>query len=48
MRPGSATRRLGPLAGRFRAPTDFYPHLDNGAERTRYMGQQASGFFELS
>ncbi len=42
-------RTLGPLAGRFPRPnSDFYPHLDNGAERTRYMGQQASGFFGLS
>ncbi len=42
-------RTLGPLVARFPRPnSDFYPHLDNGAERTRYMGQQASGFFGLS
>ncbi len=42
-------RTLGPFVARFPRPnSDFYPHLDNGAERTRYMGQQASGFFGLS
>ena len=40
---------LGPLVGRFPAPnSDFFPHLDNGAERTRYMAQQASGIYGLS
>ena len=28
--------------------SDFFPHLDNGAERTRFMAQQASGIFGLS
>ena len=42
-------RTLGPLISRFPQPnSDFYPHLDNGAERTRYMGQQASGIYGLS
>lgn len=42
-------RTLGPLISRFPQPnSDFYPHLDNGAERSRYMGQQASGIFGLS
>ena len=40
---------LGPLVGRFPTPnSDFFPHLDNGAERTRYMAQQASGIYGLS
>ncbi len=40
---------LGPLVERFPQPnSDFYPHLDNGAERTRFMAQQASGIFGLS
>jgi predicted membrane-bound spermidine synthase len=40
---------LGPLVGSFPAPnSDFYPHLDNGADRTRYMGEQATGIFGLS
>ncbi len=40
---------LGPLVERFPAPnSDFFPHLDNGAERTRYMAQQASGIYGLS
>ncbi len=42
-------RTLGPLVAKFQqANSDFFPHLDNGAERTRYMGQQASGIFGLS
>ncbi len=28
--------------------SDFFPHLDNGAERTRYLAAQASGIFGLS
>jgi spermidine synthase len=40
---------LGPLVEGFTNPnSDFFPHLDNGAERTRYMGEQASGIFGLS
>jgi hypothetical protein len=40
---------LGPLVTRFPNPnSDFFPHLDNGAERTRYMAQQASGIHGLS
>lgn len=40
---------LGPLVERFPNPnSDFFPHLDNGAERTRYMAQQASGIYGLS
>jgi predicted membrane-bound spermidine synthase len=40
---------LGPLVERFpQYNSDFYPHLDNGAERTRYMAQQATGIFGLS
>ncbi len=42
-------RTLGPLVARMTQPnSDFYPHLDNGAEQTRFMGQQASGIFGLS
>ena len=36
---------------RYTRPTTnpaFRPHLDNGAERTRYMAQQATGIFGLS
>lgn len=40
---------LGSLVGRFPTPnSDFFPHLDNGAELSRYMGQQASGIYGLS
>ena len=40
---------LGPLVENFPTPnSDFFPHLDNGAERTRYMAQQATGIFGLS
>jgi predicted membrane-bound spermidine synthase len=40
---------LGPLVERFpQVNSDFFPHLDNGAERTRYMASQASGIFGLS
>jgi spermidine synthase len=42
-------RTLGPLVERFPTPnSDFFPHLDNGAELSRYMGQQASGIYGLS
>lgn len=42
-------RTLGPLIGRFPRPnSDFFPHLDNGAERAKYLGEQASGIFGLS
>ena len=47
-RLGSRTS-LGPLIGS--APqvnSDFYPHLDNGAERTRYLSNRALGIFGLS
>jgi hypothetical protein len=40
---------LGPLIGS--APqvnSDFYPHLDNGAEKTRYLANRAIGIFGLS
>jgi len=40
---------FGPLVQRFPAPnSDFYPHLDNGAERTRYLGRQALGIYGLN
>jgi hypothetical protein len=44
---GRAT--LGPLVARFPQPnSDFFPHLDLGAERTRFLARQASGLFGLS
>jgi spermidine synthase len=40
---------LGPLVAQFPTPnSDFFPHLDLGAERTRYLARQASGLFGLS
>ena len=40
---------LGPLVAQFPEPnSDFFPHLDLGAERTRYLARQASGMFGLS
>jgi len=40
---------FGPLVQRFPAPnSDFFPHLDNGAERTRYLGRQAQGIYGLN
>ena len=40
---------LGALVGRYpQINSDFFPHLDLGAERTRYLAQQASGIFGLS
>jgi predicted membrane-bound spermidine synthase len=40
---------LGPLVARFPEPnSDFFPHLDLGAERTRYLARQATGIFGLS
>jgi hypothetical protein len=40
---------LGPLVARFPEPnSDFFPHLDLGAERTRFLARQASGMFGLS
>jgi predicted membrane-bound spermidine synthase len=40
---------LAPLVDGFPyANSDFFPHLDNGAERSRFMAQQASGIFGLS
>ncbi len=42
-------KTLAPLIDRFPTPnSDFFPHLDNGAEVSRYMGQQASGIYGLS
>jgi spermidine synthase len=42
-------RSLGPLISKTVAVnSDFFPHLDNGAERSRYLAEQASGIFGLS
>lgn len=42
-------RSLGPLVSKTLAiNSDFYPHLDNGAERSRYLSEQASGIYGLS
>ena len=41
-------RSLGPLVSKaFAINSDFYPHLDNGAERSRYLSEQASGILGL-
>ena len=39
---------LAPLAAGGGGNSDFYPSLDLGAERSRYMGQGAEGFIGLS
>jgi hypothetical protein len=41
-------RTLAPLVHVGGANSDFYPVLDLGAERTRYLGEGASGFTALS
>lgn len=40
---------LGPLVDRYPLPnSDFFPHLDTGSERARFMGREASGIHGLS
>jgi hypothetical protein len=39
---------FAPLVGMGGANSDFYPTLDLGAERSRYLKQEASGFISLS
>jgi hypothetical protein len=41
-------RTLAPLVHRGGANSDFYPVLDLGAERTRYLAEGATGFAALS
>jgi spermidine synthase len=46
MRIGSE-RTIGPLVREARPNSDFRPVLDLGAERARFLGQQAEGFLHL-